>query len=166
MPRIVACGSRQDAYARFCTALLQGKHAAMLLVDSEEAVTAKLAWEHLSRQKGDEWARPANARDEDCHLMVPCMENWFLADAEALAAYFGRDFNPKALPAHAWNVEDIAKADVYRALAQATQACRTKGTYGKGRHSFDLLERIDPAKVTAASKRADCLVKGLVSRKG
>ena len=30
------------------------------------------------------------ATDEQAHLMVQCMEAWFLADRETLAAVFGR----------------------------------------------------------------------------
>lgn len=37
MPRVVACGSRADAYDSFCTALRSGE-AAMLLVDSEAPI--------------------------------------------------------------------------------------------------------------------------------
>ncbi len=138
----------------------------MLLVDSEEAVTVTSPWDHLSRRKGDEWIRPPKTMDEDCHLMVQCMENWFLADAQALAAYFGQGFDPKALPADTRDVESFAKTDVYRALEHATQNCKTKGAYGKGQHSFDLLGRIDPVKVKASSERAKRLVEELEKRMG
>ena len=37
-PRIVACGTRRDAFESFCTAIDQGE-AAMLLVDSEAPVS-------------------------------------------------------------------------------------------------------------------------------
>lgn len=40
MPRIVACGSRADAYDSFCTAIRNGE-AAMLLVDSESPVLSE-----------------------------------------------------------------------------------------------------------------------------
>lgn len=37
MPKLVACGSRRNAYEQFCTAMKQGKKA-LLLVDSEAPV--------------------------------------------------------------------------------------------------------------------------------
>jgi len=39
-PRVVACGSRANAYDRFCTAVKSGEDA-MLLVDSEQPVNAQ-----------------------------------------------------------------------------------------------------------------------------
>ena len=38
-PRVVACGSRRDAFESFCTAIAVGEEA-MLLVDSEAPVPA------------------------------------------------------------------------------------------------------------------------------
>ena len=48
MPAVVACGSRQNAYDSFCTALKAADedHLPMLLVDSEEAVSQS-PWAHL-----------------------------------------------------------------------------------------------------------------------
>ena len=94
MPRIVACGGRQDAFDSFCTALKNGEPA-LLLVDSEAPVafaaqlgdaTVKdvrsqwLPWLHLLHRPGDGWEKPAGAQDMQCHLMVQCMESWLLAD--------------------------------------------------------------------------------------
>lgn len=148
MPRIVACGSRNNAFSDFKTALSQGRPA-MLLVDSEAPVTTDAPWAHLAAR--DAWATPAGATDSQCHLMVQCMENWFLADRATLQAFFGQGFQVTALPAETRPVETIGKAEVYLALGNATKDCKTKARYGKGEHSFDLLGRVDPAKVTAAS---------------
>ena len=54
-------------------------------------------------------------------------------------------------------VEEVAKGDVLEGLRNATRRC-TKGEYGKGRHSFDILEQTDPAKVFDASPHAKRLI--------
>ena len=95
--------------------------------------------------------------------MVQCMESWFLADKDRLEAFFGHGFHRYALPANP-NVEEVAKNDVLGGLRNATRQCRSKGEYGKGRHSFDLLSQIDPAKVMAASPHAKRLVDTLRER--
>lgn len=165
-PRIVACGSRRDAFDSFCTAIASGEDA-ILLVDSEDAVIAQhqqgrpdtwQPWAHLKARQGDGWDKPAGAADTQCHLMVQVMENWFLADQEALKAFFGQGFKENALPAANNAIEGIAKPQVYSALAQATSTCKTKAAYGKGEHSFKLLTKIDPVKVTQASPWAKRLV--------
>ena len=87
------------------------------------------------------------------------MEAWFLADKEGLGAYFGQGFDRNALPGRR-EIEDVAKADVLDGLKRATRQCK-KGEYGKGRHSFDILEQTDPAKVIYASPHARRLVETL-----
>lgn len=158
-PRVVACGSRADAFDSFRTAVANGEDA-LLLVDSESPVAASTQagepqtwqpWQHLKQRPGDGWDKPAGSSDADCHLMVQCMETWFLADRSALAAFFGQSFRLGAMPAEANSIEGIAKTDIYAALASATKDCKTKAPYGKGEHSFELLAAIAPAKVTAAS---------------
>jgi len=157
-PRLVACGSRQDAFDSFCTAVGNGE-AAMLLVDSETAIAANCQqgepedwtpWVHLRLRQGDEWVKPNAAKESECHLMVECMENWFLADRATLANFFGKGFNANALPAESRRIESIRKSEVYSALKGATRSSK-KGEYGKGDHSFKLLAEIDPVKVTSAS---------------
>lgn len=159
MPRIVPSGGRSLAFKDFCIAIANGE-SAMLLVDSEGQVAPQPQtnnqvnfdpWLHLAQRVGDGWAKPVNVSNEHCHLMVQCMETWFIADRDALSSFFGRGFNLNALP-HATNpVEAIEKADVYRVLAAATKDCLTKSPYGKGEHSFKILSLIDPRKVVAAS---------------
>lgn len=161
MPRIVACGSRNNAYNDFKTALSQGRPA-MLLVDSESPVIANnkdKPWAHLAAR--DQWATPTAANDAHCHLMVQCMESWFLADRATLQAFFGQGFQAAALSAENRPIEAIAKAEVYESLANATKDCKTKARYGKGEHSFELLGRVDPAKVTTASPWAERFVDNL-----
>ena len=159
-PRVVACGSRRDAYDSFCTAIAQGDEA-LLLVDSEDPVAAQhqaglpdqwLPWGHLGQR--DNWSKPDMAHETDCHLMAQVMETWFVADSAALASFFGQGFNAKALPAAANPVESIAKATVYHSLQQATKQCKAKSEYGKGEHSFKLLAKVAPAAVMGASQWA------------
>ena len=164
MPRIVASGGRRQAYDDFCTALQQGRHAAMLLVDSEDPVTVTSPWTHLLQRTADAWPTPQGASDDDCHLMVQCMESWFLTDRGTLGAFFGQGFNPGALPSERTPVESVAKATVYQALANATRNCKTKAQYGKGEHSFQLLAQIDPANVIAASPWASRFVATVKTR--
>lgn len=88
MPRIVACGGRQSAYDMFMTAC-KSNEPCMLLIDSEDLVSEASPWKHLANRTGDEFTKPDNATDDHCHLMVVCMESWFLADKVALADFFG-----------------------------------------------------------------------------
>ena len=160
MPRVIACGSRETAFDKFCTALGSGnaEEFIVLLVDSEDQVAdGSGPWLHLRTRDG--WERPEEATDENAHLMVQCMEAWFLADKGRLAAYFGQGFNRNALPGRR-DIEDVAKEDVLQGLKNATRQCK-KGEYGKGRHSFEILERVDPANVMAVSRHARRLVETL-----
>jgi hypothetical protein len=158
MPRIVACGNRQNAYDSFCTAINSGEEA-LLLVDSESSVAGNCQddrvenwkpWCHLKNRPGDQWEQPVNATEKDCHLMVQCMEAWFLADRETLEFFFGQGFKGNALPA-ANQIELVDKRQIYQALAIATHNCKTKNKYDKGKHSFKLLAMIAPDKVITAS---------------
>lgn len=173
-PRVVACGSRQDAYDSYCTAVANGEDA-VLLVDSEAPVAAKYQkgqdsewqpWQHLKQRPGDGWDKPNGAPDTDCHLMVQCMESWLVADPAELKAFFGQGFLQNQLPATASSVEEVAKAQLYSALANATKNCKTKAQYGKGEHSFKLLGKIDPTKVTAACPWASRFVSELMKKMG
>ena len=154
--KIIASGSRQNAYEDFCTALKQHPDdVVILLVDSETAVSTP-AWRHLGLREGDKWTRPVSARDEQAHLMVQVMEAWFLADHGALSNYYGQGFLRNSLPRRA-NIELIDKQQVFNALSHASKHTQ-KGEYHKTRHGFDLLERIDPALVRAASSHAETLL--------
>jgi hypothetical protein len=158
-PKVIPAGSRKAAFDDFCTALTahMGEFI-LLLVDSEEAVVhGTQPWAHLRVRDG--WDRPNGATDEQAHLMVQCMEAWFLADKEALTEYYGQGFLVNSLPGQA-NVEIIRKRDVVNALDHASRNTQ-KETYHKTRHGFDLLGRIDPAKVRRASAHADRLFEAL-----
>ena len=165
MPRIVACGGRQSAYTDFCIALSNGEPA-MLLIDSEDPVVATQPWLHLLNRPEDHWVQPAGANNDHCHLMVQCMEAWFLADRQTLQAFFGQGFNTNALPADANPIEGITKQQIYQSLDDATSKCKTKTPYRKSEHSFKLLTLIDPAKITAASEWAKRFVDELKKQMG
>lgn len=154
-PRIIPCGGRDQALKDFRTAL--GREAdALLLVDAEDEVTPSALvnpWSHLTARDG--WKRPDDAAPRNVGLMVQEMESWFLADKAALAAYYGNGFREKVLPARL-DVENISKGTVNAKLAEATKDTR-KGAYHKTRHGFDLIGRIDPKLVRAASPHADRL---------
>ena len=158
---VEACASRKQAYDDFCFALASGENA-LLLVDSEELVPANPqtnrplpVWQHLTARVGDNWARPPGATDDQAHLMVPTMEAWLVADQHNLAAYYRgpykrEAFNEGALPGRT-NVEAVSKKELETALANATRPNQSKGQYHKGRHSFEILETLDPKTVAPAS---------------
>ncbi|NOY93018.1 MAG: DUF4276 family protein [Deltaproteobacteria bacterium] len=161
MPRIVACGGRGQAYKRFCSAFREAQpcDSVVLLVDSEAPVSQTSSWKHVAQRQGDGWQQPGNATDEQLHLMIECMESWFLADPHALEEFFGQGFQRSALPPGT-SLESVQKQGVYDALKQATRNTQG-GPYGKGKHSFALLARVDPNKVRAAAPSADRLLNHL-----
>ncbi len=85
--------------------------------------------------------------------MVQEMESWFLADIATLKSYFRQGFQENSLPKNP-NVEEVPKQDVKRGLRQATRST-SKGTYSKGKHSFEILAALDPDKVRRKSDYAE-----------
>ena len=149
-PRVSACGSRYEAYSDFCRSLQHDQDIlAILLVDAEAPVAAgKNACAHLRERAG--WT---NYMPEDrVHLIVQCMESWFLADRTTLQGFYGDGFKPNALPGNP-AVEAIPKEDVMEGLARATKDT-SKGAYHKTRHGFAILESLDPEKVCERSPHA------------
>ncbi len=162
-PRIVACGSRRFAYEDFCSAISKAKpnDVYLLLVDSESAFIAANNdgyWHHVKHRQGDNWDCPKNTTDEQLHFMVECMENWFFADQESLARYFGNGFKRDALT-DVPDVETLRKTDVFDQLAVATRQLKThKPPYDKGHDSFAILEALDPNKVVSKAPCAKRLL--------
>ena len=152
---IEACGPRGDAYRTFSADLRKGL-STVLLLDAEGPVTTQSTWQHL--KGNDNWDRPANAADGQCHLMVQIMESWFLADVKTLESFFGTGFRSQSLPGNP-KVEDVPKQDVLNGLGQATRG--TGSRYNKGTHSFEVLAMLDPRKVMEASPHADRFIKSL-----
>jgi len=96
------------------------------------------------------------------HLMVQCMESWFLADRSALEEYYGRDFRSNGLPGNQ-NIEAISKLDVLQGLERATRDT-DKGEYHKTRHGFAILACIDPIMVGKCSPHAKAFLDFLESQ--
>ena len=162
MPKVVAGGARDDTYKDFCVLVRDtNRDFVILLVDSEEPVSESSVWEHLQRR--DKWTRPAGAADENAHLMVQCMEAWFLADKVTFAAFFGNGFNENALPRRA-EVENVPKKQLLVSIENATRSCKPKGKYSKGQHSFHLLGQVEPERVTAVSPYARRLIDTLKNK--
>jgi len=168
-PKVIASGSRQNAYKDYCTAIRNGEQA-LLLVDSEDPISAAheqgtiddfKPWEHLKTRVGDGWSKPQNADDADCHLMTQVMESWFIADRDALKKFFGPDFNSNQLPSTATPIEKVSKDTLFSALRKATASLGSRRQYGKGKHSFKILAQIDPALVTKASPWAKRFIEKL-----
>lgn len=166
-PRVVAGGSRQATHRAFYQALMRSE-AAYLLVDAEATPEAELAtgdpanwqpWAHLLTQ--DQWQRPDGATDQQCHLMVECMENWLLADPTMLAEYFGKGFQAQHLPKPGASVESLTKQQAQHGLVKATRQCASKGAYSKGAHSFKLLALLSPAKLLPLAPWAQRFVQTL-----
>jgi hypothetical protein len=163
--KVIASGSRTQAFQDFCSALRQhpGDYN-ILLVDSETAVATK-PWQHLRERVGDHWQHPEGATDEQAHLMVQVMETWFLADQDTLATFYKQDFLRNSLPRQR-NIERLDKLDkrrVFESLSHASKGTQ-KGSYHKTRHGFELLELIDPTLVRAASSHANNLFAVLEKR--
>ncbi len=151
--RIVAGGGREQTFDKFRRAA-EGGHdgeLAVLLVDSEGPVTANTPAEHLRLNGGWDFTALLNNR---VFLMVQTMEAWFLADRDALSAFYDGGFLPNALPGSVTNVEIVRKEDIEPALKNATRKTKTKGEYHKIDHGSALLALIDPLKVGAASPHA------------
>jgi len=150
--QLVSCGPRGVAFDNFRTALRDHPEAFnVLLVDSEASVN-QTPWSHLEGRDG--W-KISGSRDEQCHLMVHCMESWLVADPATLAEFYGQGFRQKALPAAA-DIETVMKQEITDALEHATKETQ-KGTYHKIRHGADLLGRLDPARVRKRAKHCDRL---------
>ncbi len=160
---VVACGSRSEAFKKFRTAqqgVMPGDYV-ILLVDSEESVEPHVSpWDHLGKREGDKWPKPKSATDDQVHLMVQCMEAWFMADREAVVEHFDKGLKTDDLPSPVnGDIERISKATITAALEKAARKVgKAMGTekraYHKVEDGFPLLERVNPEKVCKASKHA------------
>ena len=148
MPTVVRGKGRSQAFHNYATAVKNRRKSELLLLllDSEEPVKpGNSVWQHLKDRPQDNFDRPEGSGEGDAFLMVCVMETWFLAYQETLLAFFGSSLNRKALPK--WpNLEDVPSERIIRALKNAIREC-TKGGYSTGETSFQLLGKIDPAKV-------------------
>ena len=157
------CGGRQKAFNDFRHAYggAGRPETVILLVDSEAPVAPNVAaWAHLKERDG--WGKPEGAPHDSAHLMVQCMEAWFVADKDCLAAFFGQGFNRNALP-RGPDIEAIPKSDLLTGLRNATRRCSPKGEYAKSRDSFAILAATDPKHVLEASPHARSLIETLLA---
>lgn len=151
-PRVVVCGSRNEAFSRFKTAVENRPSGEIfaLLVDSESPVINSSPVAHLHQQDG--WIFAPLGPDK-VFLMVQAMEAWFLADTTVLATFYGSNFISGPLPGSPTNIETIPKDDLEPRLKQASKNCQ-KGAYKKVKHGFALLALVSPAKVEIGSAHA------------
>jgi hypothetical protein len=160
--RVVMCGSRQEAYEAFQRGTRDhARSAVLLLVDAEAPVIIGAERQHLAMQ--DRWDL-SFAADDSIHLMTQLMESWFVADPAALARFYGQGFAAGSIPKRK-NVEEIPKADIERALHEATRNTKP-GTYHKTRHAPKILESLDPATVRARAPGCDRLLQHLMQTGG
>jgi uncharacterized protein DUF4276 len=158
--KLVLCGGRNATYDAFQHATkTPGSEIVVLLVDAEEPVTTSTPEGRVAHlAKRDQWNLEGVAA-EHVHLMTQCMEAWIVADAETLAAFYGKDFHRGALPKR--NVlDDEPKASLYAALEAATKHTQ-KGSYGKIKHASELLKRVRPAIVAPRCTSFQDFTKGL-----
>lgn len=141
LPRIVPCGSRNNAFDDFQTAHNQSKQAYVaLLVDSEDPIAdIEQTWQHLTMRDG--WTRPDGAAEDQVFLMTTCMETWIIADRVALSQHYRSCLQVSALPP-VHNLEQRDRHDVQNRLVNATHTCTN--AYAKNKRSFEALASINP----------------------
>lgn len=143
MPRLVPCGGRKSTLDDFKARHARsspGDYIAML-IDSEDPLTdLNVTWRHL--RKRDKWAKPNGATDDQVLFMTTCMETWIVSDRDALKKHYRQDLNENSLPPLS-NLEGRARGFVQGALSKATKNC--SNCYEKGKRSFEVLGKLDPA---------------------
>lgn len=156
MPGVVRGQGRTQTLDLFAAAVAnpRGGTVPLLLVDSENPVTAgHSVWQHLKAR--DRWERPSAAADDQAFLMVQVMETWFLADRDLLRSYFGASLRENHL--RQWrDLEAVPKLTVLDALEKSTAGCQRH--YAKGKVSYELLGKLNPAQVEAACPHAKALL--------
>jgi hypothetical protein len=148
-----ACGSRNDAFEDFCTAIRTSDpthRINLLLVDQEDELPEKQPgerhhrWRHVRER--DQWDRPAIAIDGYLSFMVMCVEAWIVADQTALKEHYGNCITMKPLPGS--NIESVPRDQLYDRLRQATAGCKVG--YVK-RHAFELTGKLRMATISQLS---------------
>lgn len=143
MPRLSACGGRGSTFDDFKTAHFKrraGDYVAMF-VDSEDPIKdLERTWDHL--QCRDKWDKPNGAEDEQILFMTTSMETWIVTDRAALRKHYGQHLQENALPPLV-DLESRDRHDVHDKLVYASRNC--SNAYSKGRRSFEVLGKLDPA---------------------
>jgi hypothetical protein len=143
LPRLTACGGRNAAFDDFKTAHAkrkQGDYIAMLIDSEDPLADIEKTWDHLHGRDG--WVKPAGARNEQVLFMTTCMETWIVADPAALRANYGNCLQESALPP-VIDLEKRDRHDLHDKLAHASRNC--SNAYAKGKRSFEVLGKVDPA---------------------
>ena len=140
----------------------------ILLVDSEVdndprgfAPETDKVKEFLMQREGEENRKLiAKSSNNQLFLMVHCMEAWFLADKDALEAFYDKRYFKRNKWAAKPKIEIKTKKEVFDLLYEATKDS-PKGAYNertKVEHGFSLIERIDPNKVADCSPHFQRLI--------
>lgn len=146
--RLTMCGSRSEAYRAFAHAVKEPLAGVVgLLVDSEGPVVDASPSGRVAHLAGRDGWDLAAAPAASVHLMIQCMEAWLVADAEALAAVYGKGFHARSLPSRR-DLDDEPKAKVLASLDRATKRTARAG-YGKIRDASAVLGNLSPATVSA-----------------
>jgi len=144
-PRLVACGGRADVFKDFCTAQRSfGSGWVAMWIDSEDPMAdIEKAWKHLAQVTTvSRWEKPEGATDDQVLFMTTSMETWIVADPAALREHYGHRLQESQLP-DLENIENRNRHEVQEKLARATKDC--KNAYAKGKRSFEILAKLDPA---------------------
>jgi len=144
-PRLVACGGRGDVMDSFRTAHNTGSAGYVAMwIDSEEPMTdLEQAWKHLAEVTSvAAWEKPEGAEDDQVLFMTTCMETWIVADRATLREHYKQKLNENPLP-HTNGLESKGRHDVQDRLERATNDCQN--AYAKGKRSFDVLAKLNPA---------------------
>jgi hypothetical protein len=149
MPAIKIGRGRESAFKLFSNAIklrIDFQNNA-LLVDSEDPITFAYSGNCITDNqnvlshllKRDKWEQPDGYVSNHVFLMVTSMENWLLADVDALSRFYGNGFH---LPKPPVNPEKLSRQQAIEMLENATKECTN--TYGKNVKNFRLLEHLDP----------------------
>ena len=131
-----------------------------LLLDSEKEFSADGLYGFAERvrelKEQNNWKKAPDIPDDSIHFMVALMESWFIADKDALKAYYGNRFRDNQIP-DAINVEVYEKQRVFNILKAATRDTQ-KGPYSKTNHSYRILNIINPSLVSKAAPQCKRLL--------
>ena len=159
--RIVCAGDRNSAHGAYLNAK-KNTDFALLLVDSEDEFPSNakpIGKERIAfLTKRDGWWFPEEDA-EQVHLMVRCMETWIIADAKALADFYGAKFDESQLPRRT-NLEDEPKVDIQSKLRLATRNS-SKGEYRKLAHASKLLSQLNADLLASKCSHFEIVMKAL-----
>lgn len=169
--QVILEGGRKEAYDRFCKVVHSDPDVwHVLIVDSESPVKEfGQCWKHLKERQEDQWERPANVEEAQCHLMVMAMEAWFFADPDALEHYYNplnkHKFHRNALPKNR-NVEQILKEQHVSKIEAAIKDIPKRNIYLKMKDGPAILERLNVEKVRQAAKHCERIFVELTKKMG